>query len=97
MSLDIDRSHARQLKIRFVLDASHPPGQVSVVGSFNNWTPGLDELVEDHDGTRSVTVGLPYSQDIVFRYLGPGQRWFDEPDADEITEQGSVLRGIAPP
>jgi hypothetical protein len=60
MSLDIDTHNPRQLKVQFILDTSHPIGQVSVVGSFNNWTPGLDELVPEPDGTRSVTIGLPY-------------------------------------
>lgn len=97
MSLDIDRSSRSQLKIHFILDASHPPGRVSVVGSFNDWTPGLDELFPEFDGTRSVTIGLPYGQRFVFRYLGPGDDWFDEPDADEITEAGSVLFAIERP
>jgi hypothetical protein len=96
MSLDIDTHNPRQLKVQFILDTSHPIGQVSVVGSFNNWTPGLDELVPEPDGTRSVTIGLPYGQRIVFRYLGPGDEWFDEPDADEITEEGSILHPVEP-
>jgi hypothetical protein len=68
-----------------------------VVGSFNGWTPGLDELVQQPDGTRSVTLGLPYGQELVFRYLGPGNNWFDESDADEITSHGSVIHAIQAP
>jgi hypothetical protein len=97
MSLQIDTSQPDQLKIRFVLNGSHPAGQVSVVGTFNNWTPGLDELMPNEDGTRSVTLGLPYRTRHVFRYLGPGENWFDEPDADEISGAGSVLRPRVPP
>jgi hypothetical protein len=96
MSLDIDTSDPNQLKVHFILDASHPPGEVSVVGSFNDWTPGMDQLHSHHDGTRGVTIGLPYGQRLVFRYLGPGPDWFDEPDADEITDEGSVLNPIKP-
>jgi hypothetical protein len=97
MSLDIDRSLPDQTKIRFILDDGHPEGSVSVVGTFNNWTAGLDELVSDGRGFRSVTIGLPYDSKIVFRYLGPGDTWYDEPDADEITADGSVLYPIPPP
>ena len=97
MSLEIDRSRAEHVKIRFILDATHPKGRVSVVGSFNGWTAGLDELADRGDGTRGVTVAMPYGQDIVFRYLGPGDRWFDEPEADEITNHGSVIHAITPP
>ena len=64
MSLDIDRSRPDQVKIRFILDASHPPGRISVVGSFNQWTPGLDEFVDNHDGTQGLTLGLPYGERI---------------------------------
>ena len=96
MSLDIDRSRPDQLKVHFLLDGDHPPGEVSVVGNFNDWTPGLDELTPEPDGTRGVTVGLPYGKRLVFRYLGPGESWFDEPDADEITEEGSVLHPRRP-
>lgn len=97
MSINIDRSRPEHVKIRFILDATHPTGRVSVVGSFNNWTPGLDELADDGHGTRAVTVAMPYRQEVVFRYLGPGDRWFNEPEADEITEHGSVIRAIEPP
>ena len=31
----------------------------------------------------------------MFRYLAAGDGWFDEPDADEVTEEGSVLHPIA--
>ncbi|MDQ1749636.1 MAG: hypothetical protein QOE71_692 [Pseudonocardiales bacterium] len=97
LSLDIDRSQPEHVKIRFILDAGHPAGRVSLVGSFNNWTPGVDELVDDNHGTRGVMVGLPYGEEIVFRYLGPGDFWFDEPDADEITDQGSLIHAIERP
>jgi hypothetical protein len=97
LSLDIDRSLPERVKVRFILDASHPAGSVSVVGTFNDWTPGLDELIADGHGTRSVTVGLPYDTEVVFRYLGAGDTWYDEPDADEITQRGSILHGIPGP
>ena len=78
------------------LGAMLPIGRVSVVGSFNNWTPGLDELADIADGTRGVTVAMPYGQETVFRYVGPGDGWFDEPEAEEITDRGSILHAIGP-
>ncbi len=96
MSLDIDVTDPDHMRVRFTLDDSHPPGEVSVVGTFNNWTPGLDSLEPDHDGTRSVVIGLAYGQRHLFRYLGPGVSWFDEREADEVTAEGSVLFRDAP-
>ena len=94
MTLTIDTRHAEQVKIRFTWPEADPTGVMSVVGSFNDWTPGLDELIPDGRGVRSVTIGLPYGERFVFRYLAEDGHWFDEPQADEITELGSVIHPI---
>ena len=80
-----------------MLPGGDPPGPVSVVGSFNDWTPGAHILERDDSGLRSVTVHLPYGRAVHFRYLAADGLWFDDPDADEITESGSVLRAVAAP
>jgi hypothetical protein len=74
MSLDTDTG-PRLLRAEFILDTSHPIGQASVVGSFNGWTPGLNGVLPEPDGTLSVTIGLRYDQRIVFRHLGLGEEW----------------------
>ena len=95
MTLELDKSDPQLLKVRFSIDGEMPPGPVSVVGNFNEWLPGLDELLPDADRQRSVTVGVPYGERLVFRYLAADDGWFDEPDADEVTEEGSVIHPIA--
>ena len=92
MPLHIDRSQPRFLKVRFTIDPVDPEGPVSVVGSFNDWRPGVHRLVRRSNGTRSVSVAVPRGQDVRFRYLGNGGVWFDDPDAHEITWEGSVFR-----
>lgn len=92
--MHIDTTNPDHAKVRFVLDAGHPPGDVSVVGSFNEWTPGLDTLTTQPDGTRAVVIGLAYGTRHVFRYLGPGDRWFDDEAADDVTIDGSVILPI---
>ena len=63
MSLDINRADPGQLKIRFILDAWHPPGEVSVVGSFNDWSRGTLHLRDDdHDGIWNAAAVLPAGQ-----------------------------------
>ena len=79
-------------KIQFVLPDDIHEGAVSAVGSFNDWQPGVHRLVRRSNGTRSVTVAVPRGQEIRFRYLGNGGIWFDDPDAHEITHEGSVVR-----
>jgi hypothetical protein len=71
-----------QVKITFALPDDELDGRVSVVGDFNEWTPGVHILAKRGNGTRSVAVSLPKNATHRFRYLGEGGRWFDDPDAD---------------
>ncbi|MER7463174.1 isoamylase early set domain-containing protein [Streptomyces sp. NPDC097981] len=68
--------------VTFVLPADAPPGPVSVVGSFNDWTPGAHVLEARPDGMRAVTVALPAKSTHAFRYLAAGDYWFDDEAAD---------------
>ncbi|RSS78519.1 isoamylase early set domain-containing protein [Streptomyces sp. WAC06614] len=69
-------------EVTFVLPAEEPSGEVSVVGDFNDWTPGVHPLTPRPDGTRAVTVALEPARVHQFRYLGTDGHWFDEHDAD---------------
>jgi hypothetical protein len=82
-----------QVVVQFVLPDDVHRGPVSVVGSFNGWKPGAHRLIRRSNGTRSVNVRVPGDDlEIWFRYLGSDGAWFDDPDADEITRDGCVLR-----
>lgn len=76
--------------VTFVLD-DDLGGPVSVVGDFNEWTPGVHQFGRRSNGTLSVTVTLPAGSRVHFRYLASGGRWFNDPDADAVDGQGSVL------
>lgn len=61
------------------------PGRVSVVGDFNDWTPGRHELRTLRDGSRSISVRVAAGRPVRFRYLAPDGHWFDDehvPDRD---------------
>jgi 1,4-alpha-glucan branching enzyme len=78
-------------RVTFCLPADQPAGPVSVVGTFNDWKPGLHELKTRRDGTRTISVQLGpghYS----FRYLGTGGVWLDDEHADGVGPHGSELR-----
>ena len=79
-------------KIQFVIPDDVHEGPVSAVGNFNNWKPGAHKLVKRRNGTRSVSVAVPAGETISFRYLGEGGVWFDDPDADVITAEGSLIQ-----
>ena len=72
---------AGKAKVQLVLPDTIHDGPVSAVGTFNDWTPGRHRLIRRSNGTRSVTVTVASGQELRFRYLGSGGRWFDDPDA----------------
>ena len=84
-------SKSSDVKVTFALPADEPAGVVSVVGTFNDWTPGRNRLVKRANGQRSVSITLPAGTTVRFRYLGENGNWFDEPDADAVDADGSVL------
>ncbi|TQL02078.1 isoamylase early set domain-containing protein [Cellulomonas sp. SLBN-39] len=77
--------------LTFALPAHTVEGPVSVVGTFNGWTPGEHVLRRRSNGTVSASVTVPAGSQVRFRYLGPQGLWFDDADADEITPDGSVV------
>jgi hypothetical protein len=79
------------IKVTFSLSTESPEGPVSVVGDFNEWMPGANPLVKRANGTRSTSVTASAGSTITFRYLGAGENWFDDPDADAISDEGSRL------
>jgi 1,4-alpha-glucan branching enzyme len=75
----IRNSNAYQLT--FSLPSS-APGQVSVVGDFNDWTPGRHRMRTLRDGSRAVSIRVSGGRPVRFRYLAPGGQWFDDEHAD---------------
>jgi hypothetical protein len=80
------------VRLTFVLGSGTEYGAVSVVGDFNDWTPGAHPLVRRSNGTRSAAVSVPTGTELRFRYLGEGGRWFDDDDADEYDYHGGLVR-----
>jgi 1,4-alpha-glucan branching enzyme len=81
---------ATGVTVTFALDDTIT-GPVSVVGDFNDWTPGAHVLRKRSNGTRSVSVTLPAGESVRFRYLAEGGQWFDDPQADAHDPEGSLL------
>ena len=69
-----------EVKITFSLPEDGLNGAVSVVGDFNEWTPGKHVLAKRTNGTRSIAVSVPAGTSFRFRYLGENGRWFDDED-----------------
>lgn len=91
----LQRTHAADVGQR-ILTFSLPlewAGRASVVGNFNDWTPGALPFAAVGDGAEA-SVSLPDDYTAVFRYLGEGGHWFDEPEADHIDGGGSVVWGL---
>ena len=85
------QSKAGNADVTFVLSDAEPAGRVSVVGDFNDWTPGVHTLVRRSNGTRSVRVALPSGRAFRFRYLGEGGEWFDDPQVEHHDWQDGLI------
>ena len=79
------------VKVTFSLPADEPPGTVSVVGDFNDWTPGTTVLAKRANGTRSAAVTLPAGSKYRFRYLGENGHWFDDDEAERDGDAGLII------
>ena len=73
------------VKVTFTLTSE---ALVSVVGDFNGWNPLAHPLKQRTNGTRSVAVVFPPGSRTAFRYLEDGGRFFDDPDADALEDNG---------
>ena len=82
---------ATGVSVTFVLPNDEPAGPVSVVGDFNDWTPGAHVLRKRSNGTRSVSLTLPVGHRTHFRYLGEGGHWFDDEQVDGHDAQGAYV------
>jgi 1,4-alpha-glucan branching enzyme len=85
------RMFGAKTRVTFSLTADRTEGAVSVVGTFNDWTPGRHQLVPRRDGSRSVSVTLPAGE-YRFRYLATGGVWFDDHTADGVDGCGGIIR-----
>ena len=81
---------SNEVKVTFALPADQPEGTVSVVGDFNDWTPGRTVLAKRTNGTRSASITLPAGSRVRFRYLGENGRWFDDTEADRDGDAGVI-------
>jgi hypothetical protein len=79
-------------QLTFSLPPSAPPGRVSVVGDFNDWTPGRHELKPLRDGSRAVSVRVQGGRPVRFRYLAADGHWFDDPEIADRDGHDCVVR-----
>ena len=85
------RLFGQKTRVTFTLPSDQPAGDVSVVGTFNDWVPGHHRLTERRNGTRTVSVTLSPGEHR-FRYLATGGVWLDDDTADRVEADASVLR-----
>lgn len=73
------------VKVTFVLPDDHSYGDdVSVVGDFNDWTPGEHRFVRRSNQTYSTNVTLPEDGRFAFRYYSEDEGWINEEEADDF-------------
>ncbi|TCO60992.1 isoamylase early set domain-containing protein [Actinocrispum wychmicini] len=85
------RTKNGMVTVTWVLPADVHEGPVSVVGCFNDWTPGTHVLGRRSNGTRSTSYTVNPGTEIRFRYLGHGGRWFNDPESGHDGGDGVIL------
>lgn len=78
-----------KVRITFSVEKDQFPGATSVVGCFNDWTPGSIVLRGRSNGRKSASVTLPAGSTLSFRYLSEGGRWSDDPAVADRDESGN--------
>lgn len=68
-----------------------------LVGDFNNWDITAHPMRRLHDGSFNVTLSLDANETYRFRYWLGGDRWENDPEADDYVSNGmgsddSVIR-----
>ncbi len=89
----VNKRSSDQVKVTFVLPEDHPyQGEVSVVGDFNDWTPGEHRFVRRSNQTYSINVMLQEGERYAFRYYSDEEGWINEDEADdyEPNEHGTT-------
>ena len=89
----VNKRDSDRVKVTFVLPEDHPYGDtLSVVGDFNDWTPGKHTFVRRSNQTFSTNVMLEEGDRYAFRYYSEEHGWANEEEADafEPSEYGST-------
>jgi len=85
----VDKQSSDRVKVTFVLPEDHPYGdEVSVVGDFNDWTPGEHRFVRRSNQTYSTNVLLPENGHYAFRYYSEESGWINDEEADHFEASG---------
>jgi len=81
----VNKRDSDQVKVTFVLPEDHPHGDdMSVVGDFNDWTPGEHTFVRRSNQTYSTNVMLKEGDRYAFRYYSEESGWVNDEDADDF-------------
>ena len=69
-------------KVTFVLPPEVEADRIHLMGEFNNWQTA-HVMRRRKDGSWRTTLNLEPGRAYEFRYLVDGERWLNDPDADD--------------
>lgn len=75
-------------KVTFELPPGTAVERVMLCGEFNDWSQDDTPLSKRKDGRFSATISLPQGRSYRFKYLVDGERWENDPGADEYIDNG---------
>ena len=89
------RRGSQEVRVSFVLPADSSERALAVAGDFNGWDP-VETRFRKRGDERVASVTVEAGRRYAFRYVGDGDRWFNDADAhgyepNEYGETNCVL------
>lgn len=72
----------RECRVTFNFHPGPDVKAISLCGDFNDWNPAIHPMKQRKDGSFGLVVSLPAGRHYRFRYFMDGQRWMNDPGAD---------------
>ncbi|QQL46214.1 isoamylase early set domain-containing protein [Sulfuriroseicoccus oceanibius] len=70
-------------QVTFKLKLEDPTVAVSVLGDFNDWTPGVHTLSLRKSGHLGTSISLPANQRFAYKFLTADGQWLNDDAADD--------------
>jgi hypothetical protein len=80
-----------RVRITFRLEDATVTGPTSVVGNFNDWSPGRNRFLYRGRGIHAAVVLVPEGEVLRLRYLGPDGYWHNPANVDLVEGQDAIV------
>jgi hypothetical protein len=80
-----------KVRVTFRLDDAVVTGPTSVVGNFNDWSPGRHRFLYRGRGIHAAVVLVPEGDVLRLRYLGPDGYWHNPANVPDVDGEDTIV------